>query len=144
MLDGVDPLLQRIEALPKRGSYAVTLLLADGQERIVVISTGADSRPVLPAANLPDGWSPASESATGLLAAVTAFHDARTIAADGRPRLVDVDGGWDVSIGNVVLAADGRPACVSHGPLQPRDIPPTGESTWECPECGAAAMFASD
>jgi hypothetical protein len=138
MLDGVDPLLQRIEALPKRGSYAVTLVLADGQERIVVVAPGADGRPALPAANLPDGWSPRSDSAVAVLATIDAFHDARTVAGAGRSRLVDIDGGWDVSIGNVVLGPDGQPACVTHGPLEP-----TGD-TWTCAECGAAAMFATD
>ena len=139
MLDGVDPLLHRIEALPKRGSYAVTLVLADGQERIVVITTGTDGRPALPAANLPDGWSAESDSAAAVLATITAFHDARAIAGAGRAQLVDIDGGWDVSIGNIVLAADGKPECVTHGTLQP-----TGATTFECAECGAAAMFATD
>jgi hypothetical protein len=130
-------MLQRIEALPKRGSYAVTLVLADGQERIVVITTDADGRPALPAANLPDGWSPESRSAAALLDTVVAFHGARAIAGAGRARLVDIDGGWDVSIGNVI-AADGGPECVSHGAMQPN-----GESVWACAECGAAAMFAT-
>lgn len=136
MLYAVDPLVQRIEALPKRGSYAVTLVLADGQERILVVSTDGDA-PVLPAANLPQGWDAESESARALLAAVTALHRARAVAGAGRARLVDIDGGWDVSIGNVVLSASGEPECVSHGAMQEQS------EQWTCPECGAAAMFAT-
>jgi hypothetical protein len=137
MLDAVDPLVQRIEALPKRGSYAVTLVLDDGQERILVV-TLVDGAPVLPAANRPEGWAADSQSARALLSAVSALHDARAIAGAGRAQLVDIDGGWDVSIGNVTLAENGEPQCVSHGAMALED------GVWTCPECGAAAMFASD
>jgi hypothetical protein len=138
MLNGVDPLVQRIDALPKRGSFAVTLVLADGQEQIVVVAVDADGVAVLPAANIPSGWSAESKSAKSLLTAVAAFHEARTIASSGRPRLLDIDGGWDVSIGNVLLGADGQPECVADGPMTRR-----GEQ-FVCEECGAAAIFATD
>ncbi len=136
MLNAVDPLVQRLEALPKRGSYAVTVVLDDGQERILVV-TFVDGLPALPEANRPEGWAADSESARALLAAVMALHEARAIAGAGRAQLVDVDGGWDVSIGNVILAADGEPRCVSHGEMSAE------VGVWTCPECGAAAMFAS-
>jgi hypothetical protein len=136
MLYAVDPLVQRIEALPKRGSFAVTLVLGDGQERILAITIGTEGDVVLPKANLPTGWSPDSAAGQSLLAAVTAFHQARTIASAGRALLVDVDGGWDVSIGNVILTGDGRPECVAHGVMTQL------QSQFECEECGAAAVFA--
>jgi hypothetical protein len=136
MLYAVDPLVQRIEALPKRGTFAVTLVLADGQERILAISIGAQGEVVLPEANLPAGWSSHSAAGQSLLAAVTAFHQARTIASAGRALLVDVDGGWDVSIGNVILSGDGRPECAAHGVMT------QSHSQFECEDCGAAAVFA--
>ena len=138
MLNGVDPLVQRIDALPKRGSFAVTLVLADGQEQIVVVVVDVDGVAALPAANVPTGWSAESASAKSLLTAVAAFHAARAVASSGRPRLLDVDGGWDVSIGNVLLGADGRPECVADGAMTQRG------DQFVCGECGAAAIFATD
>jgi hypothetical protein len=136
MLLAVDPLLQRIEALPKRGSYALTFELADGQLRSVVVSGLTEGEAQAPAANLPDGVSAQAESA--LMATVRAFHAARSVAGAGRLRLVDIDGGWDVSVGNVVLGADGVPDCASHGPMSG-----DGEK-YECAQCGAAAMFSAE
>ncbi len=127
----MDPLLQRIEALPKRGSFAVTLVLPDRQERIVVATVGL-AGVELPEANLP-ACGPAALAALG--AAVAAVHEARVIAGGGAAQLVDVDGGWDVSIGNVILGADGRPHCVAHGELAEHG------ARYECVECGAAAAF---
>src|SRR5450755_1127517 len=132
MLYAVDPLVQRIEALPKRGSFAVTLLIEDGQERIVVITVGAQGGAALPEANRPPGWNEDSPSGRSLLAAVAAFHEARTVVSAGRALLLDVDGGWDVSIGNVILSGDGRPECVAHGLMSEID------EHFECEECGAA------
>lgn len=134
----MDPLLHRVEALPKRGSYAVTFVLPDGQERSVVAqSTGGEI--ALPAANLFDGWSADSASLRAALAAVAAVHEARVLAGAGRVLLLDTEGGWDVSIGNVMLSPGGRPMCVAHG-----DLAEAGDGFFECAACGASAMFGPD
>ncbi|MBV9594588.1 MAG: hypothetical protein JO147_12430 [Actinobacteria bacterium] len=133
----MDPLLQRIDAQPRPGSYAVTFLMSDGQERSVVMRVEGDAVDV-PAANLLDGWDPASESFRAALTAVAAAHRAREAAGTSRSLLLDVEGGWDVSIGNVVLGDNGRPTCVAHGEM--------GEPTpgrFECAECGAAATYGA-
>jgi hypothetical protein len=48
-----------------------------------------------------------------------------------------VPGGWDVGLGNVTLSGNGIPACASHGEMAPCD-----DSTFECLECNARAVFA--
>jgi hypothetical protein len=135
MLCPVDPLLHRIEALPRRGAYAVTFVLPDGQERTVVTVT-TDGQVSLPAANLVEGWAEGSDSFQAVLAAILAVGAAREISGAGRVLLLDVDGGWDVSIGNIILSESGQPACVSHG-----DLEPTRPGIFECPTCGAVALF---
>ena len=139
MLGTVDPLLLRIEALPRVNSYNVTFEVGGGQERSVVTSAGADGVPTLAAANLPGGWSLETEAVQAALAAVAAFHQARITVGGGRQQLRDVDGGWDVTIGNVTLNADGEPTCAAHAVMPKRD-----DGVYECPECGAAAIFSTD
>ena len=140
MLVAVDPLLHRIEAMPERGCYSVSFLLDGNHERSVVmkvVGTEAEVAEVaVPEANLLPGWSPASASFRAVLAAVAAVDAART-AVDGSGGLLrDVPGGWDVSVGNVVLDEAGRPACVAHGELEL-----TQPATFVCPTCGAQALF---
>jgi len=131
---GVDPLLQRIDASPRVGEYSVVLLMADGQEQTVLLRVGADAVEV-PAANL-GTWAVESPSYLALVAAVRAVHEARAVAAAQRVLLQDVDGGWDVSLGNVVLGGSGQPACIEHG-----DLAPVGGGVFSCPDCGAQARF---
>jgi hypothetical protein len=52
------------------------------------------------------------------------------------PALHDVPGGWDVSLGNVVLAASGRARCTAHGEMTADD-----DGVLVCGECGARARF---
>jgi hypothetical protein len=132
----VDPLLQRIEASPRLGEYAVVLVMADGQEQTVLMQV-ADGGVGVPAANL-GGWSPSSDSYLGLMAAVRAVHDARSLAGAQRTLLQDVDGGWDVTLGNVILSASGQPACIAHGDLEPATLP-----RYVCSSCGAQAVFGA-
>lgn len=139
MLDGVDPLLQRIEALPRLNSYNVTFEVDAGHERSVVTTAGEDGFPTLAAANLPGGWSLETAAVKAALIAVAAFHEARTSVSSGRPQLRDVDGGWDVTIGNVALNSDGEPTCAADGVMAIR-----GDGVYECAECGAAAIFSAD
>jgi len=134
----MDPLLHRIEALPRADSFTVTFDLGNGEERSVVTTAGEDGAPTLAAANLPGGWTLETPVVEAALRAVAAFREARTSAAGPKPqRLLDVDGGWDVTIGNVVLDAAGQPTCVADGVMVA-----AGGGRYECPECGAAALYA--
>ena len=131
---GVDPLLQRIEALPREGQYAVTVLLEGGHERTIVVDVDQD-HVVLPSANLPHGWSDESESLKATTAAVLAVDHARHIGIT--PALLqDVPGGWDVSMGNVVLTEQG-PACIADGPMDPSE-----PRKFVCAVCGAQALYS--
>jgi hypothetical protein len=134
MLLFVDPRLTKIEALTEAGCYAVTVALTTGEERSVVARL-RDGTVVLPAAAV-DGWSAESAGYAATVAAVEAVHAARELAAPQGRRLSDVVGGWDVSLGNVVLDPAGRPSCVTHGELaaEPGEI-------YRCAECGALAAF---
>ncbi len=132
----MDPLLHRIEALPRAGTYAVTFVMPDGQQRSVVMhATGGTVE--VPEASRLDGWPSGSSSYQAALASVAATHNARELAGTGRVLLQDVEGGWDVSLGNVILSATG-PACVAHG-----DMELTRPALFTCATCGAAAIFAA-
>jgi hypothetical protein len=139
----VDPLLCRIEALndiggsTRAGDYAALFRLPDGSERTVLL-TVVGSAVSAPAANLIPGWPAESDSFQAVLAAVLAMHQARGPVGQSHPSLRDLPGGWDVGLGNVTLSSNGVPSCVSHG-----ELAPSGESTFECPECGARAFFAA-
>lgn len=131
----MDAALHRIEPLPGAGRYAITFRRADSSEQTAVVHLTADGVEVAEA-SLPSGWSRLSAAFDAVTAAVQAFDAARR---HGRSTaaLRDVDGGWDVSLGNVALDQVGRPACTAHGPL-------TGDGElFVCAECGARAEFRS-
>ena len=88
-------------------------------------------------ASLPDGWTRSSSAFAALTDAVRAVDAAR---GSGPPvaALVDVDGGWDVMMGNVVLGADGVPSCTAHGSMTAR-----GGGSYECEDCGARALYGA-
>jgi hypothetical protein len=136
MLDVVDPLLRRIEALTVDGSYALSFLMDNGQERSMVISLGNGEVDV-PEANLIEGWATSSESFQAAIAAVRAMDQARNVVGPGAAALRDVPGGWDVGLGNVTLSDAGQPVCVAHGELEL-----TEPGTYRCPTCGAGALYA--
>jgi hypothetical protein len=140
MLIAVDPLLQRIDALPEPGCYSVTFLLAGNHERSVVMKVPADADAardvIVPEANMLPGWSPASASFVAVLAAVLAVDRARSGTDSADEALRDVPGGWDVGIGNIVLDELGRPNCVAHGELEQVE---TGH--YVCATCQAQALF---
>lgn len=129
----MEPLPYRIEALPRPGQFAVSLQ-AGGQDRTIVVEV-VDGEAVMPEAGRVDGWAPEAESYRATMAAVLALHQARRSGQRG-PMLLDVEGGWDVSLGNVVLSEAGRPSCVAHGDLEATD----GE-IFVCAECGARARY---
>jgi len=131
----VDPLLSKIEALPEPGCYLLSFALDTGEDRDLVIRMRGDE-PIVPAANSFEGWRPGSRVVTATIAAVRALHQARQGSGGATQRLLDVDGGWDVGIGNVVLS-DGAPVCVAHGELAAAE-----GGVFRCGVCGAAARYA--
>jgi hypothetical protein len=142
MLFAVDPLLRRIEALPEHGCYSVTFLLGASQERSVVMKVAGDdiTDVVAPEANMLPGWSVESEPNRSVLEVVVAFHRARSQADGGGAVLRDVAGGWDVSVGNVMLDDAGRPACAAHGELEPD----AAAGDFACAICGARARYGNE
>ncbi|MGX7677421.1 hypothetical protein ACSMXN_00840 [Jatrophihabitans sp. DSM 45814] len=131
----MDPLLSRIEALAEDGCYSLYFLVEGGQERNVVMCL-RDGEAGVPGANLLPGWSPGSESFRAAVSAVRALHHAREVSGPDRVRLMDVEGGWDVSLGNVVLSAAGTPSCVAHGEMESVEA-----HLFRCAECGAQAIY---
>jgi hypothetical protein len=125
--------LHRIEALPGEGRHAVTFRAADGSEQSAIVHLTARGLDVAEA-SLPAGWSRESELFEATAAAVRAFDGAHRAGAVVPP-LRDVPGGWDVSLGNIVLGPRGVPSCTAHGDLDGAD------GTWTCAECGAQALF---
>ena len=123
--------LHRIEALPGDGRHAVTFRRADGGEQTAIVHLGPDGIKVAEA-SLPSGWTTDSELFLAAAAAVTAFDAARRASATA-PALRDVAGGWDVSLGNVVIGDSGGPICTAHGEMTEQD------ALFVCPECGARA-----
>jgi hypothetical protein len=124
--------LIRIEALPGDGRYAVAFERADGSEQTAVMHLTEDGLAVADA-SLPAGWSRDSEAFATTAAAVAAFDEARRHAPTG-PALRDVEGGWDVSLGNVTLV-DGVPTCAAHGPMN------ESGGNFLCTECYARAKL---
>ena len=112
----------------------VTFAAPGGAEQSAVAHLTADGLDVAPA-SLPDAWQPGSDPFDLLVDAVRAFDRARRSSA-ARAELLDVPGGWDVMIGNVVLAPGDIVTCPSHGAMRLVD------EVWTCPECGARAVFA--
>jgi len=125
--------LHRIEALPGNGRYAVTFR-GSGGEQTSVVGVQGDAVAVAEA-NLPDGWRPGTPRYDSLASAVLAVDRARAAAPPVRA-VQDVDGGWDVALGHVVLEGV-VPACTAPGRMQP-----LGENRFECAECGACAEIA--
>ena len=128
--------LHRIEALAGDGRYAVTFQRADRSEQTAVIQV-ADGSVSAAEASLPEGWTRDSEAFGAMADAVLAVQRARGIG----PRtaaLIDVDGGWDVMMGNVMLGEAGVPTCTAHG-----DMAAGSDGVFECAECGARAAYAA-
>lgn len=138
MLIRVDPLLSKIEALTEPGCYSLTFTLDGGEQRAVVLRVRG-SEVIVPAANAFAGWSPDSGTYAATLEAVRAVHRAREGAGQAQGRLLDLAGGWDVSLGNVLLTEQGIPACVAHG-----ELAATEPGVFHCPVCGAGARYASE
>jgi hypothetical protein len=130
----VEPLLKRIEASAEQGAYLAVFVLPDLQERSVM-AKGSGDDVTIPTANLIAGWSTDSSSFKAVSDALRGFDRARIAVGDAVPQLQDVEGGWDVGLGNVVLDAGGVPACVAHGQM-------TGVAgIYHCTECDARALF---
>lgn len=129
----MDAALHRVEALPGLGRYAVTFRRPDGSEQTAVVQLDGE-RAEVAEASLPTGWRRDSAAFTAAAAAVRAVDAARR-HAPARATLRDVEGGWDVSLGNVVLADPGRPTCTAHGAMSEH------EGGYVCAECGARAIF---
>jgi hypothetical protein len=128
--------LLRIETLAGDGRYAVTFRRVDGSEQAAVVQVCGDDVSAAEA-SLPQGWTRGSEAFRALVGAVLALHRARSTG----PRTValyDVEGGWDVMLGNVVLGDDGAPSCTAHGTMTA-----AAQDVWECAECGARAAYAA-
>jgi hypothetical protein len=134
MLGAMDPQLSKVEALAEPGCYSLTFTLVSGEERAVVARL-REGAVVIPATAF-TGWSVDSATFGATVQAVQAVHAARELARPQGVRLLDVDGGWDVSLGNIVLDETGAPACVSHGPMAAAD-----GGRFRCADCGAAATF---
>jgi hypothetical protein len=129
----MDAALQRIEALPGEGRYAVTFQRGDASEQTAVVHVVEDDIDVAEA-SLPTGWTTGSTEFAAVAAAVLAFDAARRQATPVAS-LRDVAGGWDVSLGNVVLGKAGAPTCTAHGEMELEG------DAYVCAECGARAVF---
>ena len=134
MLVAVDAVLHRLEALPGDGRWAVTFRRGDGSEQTAVVQVSGGGVEVAEA-SLPTDWTRTSEAWTAAADAVLALERSRAASAPSGAVLRDPDGGWDVSLGNVVLGPNARPACIAHGELT------ADGSVWSCAECGAVAQF---
>lgn len=129
-------MLHRIEALAGDGRYAVTFQRADLSEQTAVVQVSGEAVTAAEA-SLPVGWSLDSDAFRALSAAVLAVQQARGTGPKVRA-LTDVDGGWDVMMGNVVLGDGAVPWCTAHGVLTAGS-----EGRYRCDECGAQAVYAS-
>jgi hypothetical protein len=131
---GVDAVLHAIQSLPGARRYAVTFRRADGSEQTAVVHLTPGGVDVAEA-GLPTGWTRRSVAFAAIGDAVRAFDAARRHASP-TATLHDVEGGWDVSLGNVMQGTDGAPTCTAHGPM------PEADGVFVCEECGARAAFA--
>jgi len=128
--------LHRIEALAGAGRYAVTFQRPDNSEQTAVVQVDGSSVSAAEA-SLPDGCTRDSEAFDAVAQTVLAMEHARSLGP-AAAALVDVDGGWDVMMGNVVLGDSGVPTCTAHGSMDD-----SGTGTFECAECGARAAYAA-
>ena len=128
--------LHRIEALAGSGRYAVTFQRPDNSEQTAVVQF-TDGTIHAAEASLPAGWTRDSAAFAAMAEVVQAMDRARALGP-AATALVDVDGGWDVMMGNVVLGDGGAPTCTAHGPMTPVE-----NGVYECPECGARAGVAA-
>lgn len=131
----MDAALQRIEALPGVGRYSVTFRTAEGAEQSAVAQVNG-LEVELAAASLPSDWQADGPAFTLLGDAVLAMDAARH-TPQAPAELIDVPGGWDVMIGNVLLDG-GIVTCATHSAMRMND-----SDEWTCPECGAKAIFAT-
>jgi hypothetical protein len=134
MLDAVDPLLYRIEALPEHGCYLASFVLGNGQQCGLTLRVEGDEV-IMSQQTTVAGWAETSDSFRAVLAAVQALDYARERVGTGGG-LRDVPGGWDVRVGNVVLSAAGQPNCVAHG-----DMERIRPASYRCEICGALAQL---
>ena len=129
----MDALVHRIEALPGDGRFALAFRRADGAEQTAVAQVSGSTVTVAES-SLPVGWTLGSDPFDAVARAVLALHESRRPVGAG-VTLRDVDGGWDVGLGNVVPDAQGLPECTAHGTM-------TAENdVWLCAECGARAAL---
>jgi hypothetical protein len=135
MLVAMDAVLHRIEALPGEGRYAVTFRRPDGSEQTAAMHV-TDGEVEVAEASLPTGWRRSSDQFRATAGAVLAVEVARR-SGPAAATLRDLEGGWDVSLGNVVIGASGAPECTAHG-----EMVGTG-GIYACPECGAQAVLAT-
>lgn len=129
----MDAVLHRIEALPGEGRYAVTFRRPDGGEQTAVAQIAAGGIDVAEA-SLPTGWTRDCERFEGTAEAVRAMDAARRLTSSSAT-LREVDGGWDVGLGNVGLSPRGTPECTAHGAMAER------RGVWVCAECDARAQL---
>jgi hypothetical protein len=129
-------MLHRIEALAGNGRYAVTFQRDDRSEQTAVVQISGTSVTAAEA-SLPAGWTLDSDPFQALADAVLAVDRARATGPKA-VALSDVDGGWDVMMGNVVLGADSVPTCTAHGPMVLG-----ADGIYECGECGARAAYSA-
>ena len=131
----MDAALHRLEALPGTGRWAVTFRRGDGTEQTAVVQVGDADSVEVAEASLPADWTRSCAAWLAAADAVRALERSRVASAPSGAVLRDSDGGWDVSLGNVVLGPAGRPTCIAHGELS------QSGDTWTCGECGAVAQF---
>lgn len=132
----MDAQLWALEALAGKGRYAVTFRRPDGSEQSAIVELGTDAVDVADA-SLPVGWRRSSPGFPAMVEAVRAFDAARR-HAPVTAILRDVAGGWDVSLGNVVLGASGHPECTAHGAMA------EAGDRYVCAGCGAQATLGGE
>jgi hypothetical protein len=111
----------------------VTFRLPDGTDQTAVVHV-VRGRVDVADASLPAGWTRDSDAFAATIDAVLAVDAARR-CAPAVATLRDVEGGWDVSLGNVVLGPDGVPMCTAHGAMSAKD------GVYVCTECDARALL---
>jgi len=122
--------------MPGGGRYSVTFQTSSGAEHSIVAQVTRDDVTIA-TSTLPSDWQADGPAHAQLVLALLAVDRARGLA-QAPAELLDVDGGWDVMIGNVLLEA-GVVTCAAHGPME------LDGSVWRClePNCGAQALYAA-